>query len=140
MDTLSKKDIGTHVAVVAWLQIMNGLLGIVAGAFVAALLVGIGAIVDDAIAFRIMALTATSLGGLLLVLSVPGVVTGIGLLRRASWARILAMVLAVFELVLFPTGTLLGGYTIFVLAQRSAPEAFGPCCELEKTALKPAAA
>jgi hypothetical protein len=125
MDTLSRKDIETHVAVVAWLQILNGLLGIVVGAFLAALIVGVGAIVNDAIAFRIMALTATSLGGLLLVLSVPGVVAGIGLLRRASWARILALVLAVFELALFPTGTLLGAYTIFVLSQRAVPEAFG---------------
>ncbi|HSB89214.1 MAG TPA: hypothetical protein VLD63_04205 [Anaerolineales bacterium] len=130
----------THVAVVAWLQILNGLLGIVAGAFVAALLVGIGAIVEDAIAFRIMALTATSLGGLLLVLSLPGVVTGIGLLRRASWARILALVLAVFELMLFPTGTLLGAYTIFVLSQRAVPEVFGACCAAEEARVQAAGA
>jgi hypothetical protein len=44
----------------------------------------------------------------------------------------MAQVLAVFELVLFPIGTLLGAYTIFVLSQRAAVEAFGACCELEE--------
>ena len=40
MDVLSKKDFGTHVAVVGWLQIVNGLLGIVIGAFAATLILG----------------------------------------------------------------------------------------------------
>lgn len=132
MDVLSKKELETHVTVVGWLQIVNGLLGIMWGVLLAALILGVGIAVEEAIVLRIMAVTASALGGLLLVLSVPGIIAGIGLLRRASWARVMALVLAVFELALFPIGTLLGGYTIFVLSQRSAPEVFGPCCDLEK--------
>jgi hypothetical protein len=140
MDVLSKKELETHITVVGWMQILNGLLGILVGAFLATLILGVGAAIEDPIVLRIMAVTASALGGLLFVLSIPGVIAGIGLLRRASWSRVMALVLAVFELVLFPTGTLLGGYTIFVLVQRAVPEVFGACCELEMTQMKAAAA
>jgi hypothetical protein len=140
MDTLSKNELGTHVTVVGWLQIVNGLLGIMWGVFLAALILGVGIAVEEAIVLRILLVTASALGGLLFVLSVPGIIAGIGVLRRASWARLMALVLAVFELVLFPIGTLLGGYTIFVLSQRAAPEVFGACCSLEKNQLQAAGA
>ncbi len=131
MDVLSKKDFETHVAVVGWLQIANGLIGLVAGAFAATLILGIGAVTDDAVAFRIMGITAAAIGGLMFVLSVPGVVAGIGLLRRAPWSRVMALVLSAFELVLFPIGTVLGAYTVFVLSQQAAVDAFGTPRTLE---------
>jgi hypothetical protein len=133
MNTLTKKDMQVHVAIIGWLQIVNSLLSIVAGAFVVVLLLGVGVAVEDEIALRIMVATGLAIGGLLLILSLPGLVAGIGLLRRASWARVMAQVLAVFELVLFPIGTLLGIYTIFILSQRAAADVFGPCCALEES-------
>ena len=42
-------------------------------------------------------------------------VTGISLLRRASWARILAIVAAFFSLIHPISGTILGIYTLWVL-------------------------
>jgi hypothetical protein len=131
MDVLSRKDFGTHLAVVGWLQIVNSLLGIVAGAFAATLILGVGVVTDDAVALRIMAVTAASIGGLLFVLGVPGLVAGIGLLRRAPWSRTMALVLSAFQLVLFPTGTLLAAYTVFVLSHQAAIDAFGACCSIE---------
>ena len=50
--------------------------------------------------------------------------TGWGLLRQADWARILAMVLAVLGLFLFPIGTIIGIYVIWVLT--SQPQADAP--------------
>jgi len=140
MDILSKKELETHVTVVGWLQIVNGLLGIMWGVFFATLILGVGIAVEEAIVLRVLLVTASALGGLLFVLSVPGVIAGIGLLRRASWSRVMALVLAAFELVLFPMGTLLGGYTIFVLSQRAATDVFGACCALEETRLQTAGA
>jgi hypothetical protein len=143
MDVLSKKDFEIHLAVVGWLQIVNGLIGIVAGAFMATLILGAGAFTaslmqdggaanEGALLLRFMATTAAALGGLMFVLSVPGVVAGIGLLRRASWSRVMALVLSAFELVLFPIGTVLAAYTVFVLSQRVAVNAFGACCTIEE--------
>ena len=131
MDVLSRKDFGTHLAVVGWLQIVNSLLGIIAGIFAATLILGVGMVTEDAVALRIMTVTAASLGGLLFVLGVPGLVAGIGLLRRASWSRVMALVLSAFELVAFPIGTLLAVYTVFVLSQQAAIDAFGACCSIE---------
>jgi len=131
MDVLSKRDFGTHLAVVGWLQIVNSLLGIVAGAFAATLILGVGVVTEDAVALRLMAVTAASIGGLLFVLGVPGLVAGIGLLRRAPWSRTMALVLSAFELVLFPIGTVLAAYTVFVLSHQAAIDAFGACCSIE---------
>jgi hypothetical protein len=138
MNALTKRDMEVHVAITGWLQIVNSLLSIIVGAFVVVLLLGVGVAVEDEIALRIMVATGLAIGGLLLILSLPGLVAGIGLLRRASWARIMAEVLAVFELVVLPIGTLLGIYTIFILSQRAAVEVFGPCCALEESRLEPA--
>lgn len=140
MDVLSKKDFDTHLAVVGWLQIVNGLIGIVAGAFMAVLILGTGVAIDDAFVTHLMTITAAALGGLMFVLSVPGVVAGIGLLRRASWSRIMALVLSAFELVLFPIGTILAAYTVFVLSQQAAIDGFGACCSIEDGRMQAASA
>ncbi len=131
MDVLGKKDFGTHLAIVGWLQIANGLLGLFLGALAATLIVGLAAIIDIARVFQTMTLTAAVLGGLMVILSIPGIVAGIGLLRRASWSRVMALVLSAFELVLFPFGTVLAAYTVFVLSQQAAVDAFGACCSVE---------
>lgn len=131
MDILSKKDFGTHLAVVGWLQIANGLFGLFLGALAATLIVGLAAIIDVERVFQTITLTAAVFGGLMVVLSIPGIVAGIGLLRRASWSRVMALVLSAFELVLFPFGTILAAYTVFVLSQQAAVDAFGACCSIE---------
>jgi hypothetical protein len=54
---------------------------------------------------------------LLLALSAPGLIGGLALLTRRSWARVYAMVLAAVLLFWFPLGTILGTYTLYVLLQ-----------------------
>lgn len=131
MDILSKRDFRTHLDVVAWLQIVNALLGIIVAAFAATLILGVGVVTEDALTLRILTITAASIGGLHFVLGLPGLVAGIGLLRRAPWSRTMALVLSAFELVLFPLGTILALYTVFVLSQQAAIDAFGACCSIE---------
>lgn len=140
MDILSKKELETHVTVVGWLQIADGVITLLAAAFVVAVLLTVGDIAGDPVAYRFLATIGWLTGGLLLILALPGLVAGIGLLYRENWARMMALVVAVFQLVLFPTGTLLGGYTLFVLSQRAAPEVFGACCALEESRLQAAGA
>jgi hypothetical protein len=45
---------------------------------------------------------------------------GAALRRHESWARVIALALALFNLLLFPFGTLLAGYTVWVLLQEDA--------------------
>jgi hypothetical protein len=59
-----------------------------------------------------------------MVLGIPGMVAGYGLLRRKAWGNILAMVVGFLGLVNFPLGTAIGIYTFWVLLQDSAADYF----------------
>ena len=48
-------------------------------------------------------------------MSLPGIVAGVGLLKFRPWARILAIILAIINLFLFPIGTALGIYTLIIM-------------------------
>jgi hypothetical protein len=122
----------THVKVLAVLHLAMGAIGVV-GACVLMLLFGgaagiIGSIGDpDArIALPILGITGMALVGVVLVRSLPGVVIGIGLLRFRPWARIGGIVLSILDLVLFPFGTVLGVYGLWVLFSTDAARLFGP--------------
>jgi hypothetical protein len=51
----------------------------------------------------------------ILALSIPGIIAGVGLLSYRPWARILTIVLSILDLVSFPFGTALGIYGLWVL-------------------------
>jgi hypothetical protein len=61
-----------------------------------------------------------AVGWVLLARGVLGVIAGWGLLDRQPWARILAIVLAVFTLLHLVLGTALGIYTLWVLLPRES--------------------
>lgn len=56
----------------------------------------------------------------LLCKAAAGVVAGIGLLQRAEWSRMLAIVLGCISLISMPFGTALGIYTLWVLLSPNA--------------------
>lgn len=61
-----------------------------------------------------------TIGGLLIVGAILGIVAGWGLLERQSWARILAILLGCIGLMDMPFGTALGIYTLWVLLPASS--------------------
>ena len=67
-------------------------------------------------------------GWIILIRGAVGVAAGIGLLQRAPWARILALVMAFLSLLSFPFGTALGIYTIWVLLAAGAEEEYNRLC------------
>ncbi|HRX12744.1 MAG TPA: hypothetical protein P5210_13880, partial [Draconibacterium sp.] len=58
------------------------------------------------------------------ILSIPGIIAGIGLLKRKEWARILTLILSVLSLVNFPIGTAIGAYSIWAMVQPEVIELF----------------
>src|SRR5258708_11139179 len=107
----------THVKVLGVLYIALSALGLLGALFlslifgVASGIVGANAEPHEvAIALPIIGLTGTMLVVFLLIISLPGLIAGIGLLRFRPWARILAIVMAVLNLIHIPFGTLLGIY------------------------------
>jgi hypothetical protein len=126
-DHIRSEDISFHVKIVGWLTVISNAIFLVIGAFLLFLLVGIGAASGDSEAFGVLSVVGTALGGFLALLGLPGVIAGIGLLNRAGWGRILALIIAALGLLNFPVGTALGAYTFWVLLQASADSYFsGP--------------
>jgi hypothetical protein len=113
-----------HVNVVGVLRIGFSVLGLLIGGIVFVFVVGGGLISGDPDAIRITGIVGTAIAGFLAVLSVPGIIAGIGLLKRWSWARWLTLILAVFDLVNVPVGTLFGIYTIWVMMQDGTEQLF----------------
>lgn len=121
----------THVKVLGVLYIVLSALGIAAAAFLtlafglASGIVGATADAHDvAIALPVIGLAGTALVIFLLMLSVPGLVTGIGLLKHRAWARILGIVLSAINLIHIPFGTAVGIYGLWVLLNRQTEPLF----------------
>jgi hypothetical protein len=59
---------------------------------------------------------------------VPGIAAdfaaGLGLLQYKSWARILAIILGILNLILFPVGTAVGIYTLIIMFNEEAKALF----------------
>jgi hypothetical protein len=122
----------THVKVLAALHIVLGALGVlVAFALLvifggAAGLLGLSADPEAAIAVPIVGLTGTALVSLVLLLSLPGVIIGLGLFRFRPWARLAGIVLSAFNLLWIPFGTLVGVYGLWVLFSAETERLFVP--------------
>jgi hypothetical protein len=125
MNPISERDVQQHITILGWLYIAGHAIFLVVGAFVFLLLINIAAISGDAEAMTVLSIVGTSVGLLLAVLGIPGVIAGYGLLTRKRWARILTLVVGILGLMNFPLGTAIGVYTFWVLTQPAAAEYFG---------------
>jgi len=126
MNSLNQRQLQLHVPVVGWLLIVGHAIFLLVGVFVFLLLTGIGVASGEREATAVLTTVGTAVGLLLVVLGIPGLVAGAGLLARKSWARILAIVVGTLGLVNVPIGTVIGVYTLFVLMQDAATEYFAP--------------
>ena len=121
----------THVKVVAVLFLVLGGLGVLGALGLMAVFGGAAGIVgmaaegeEAAFAIPIIGITGTMLTAFLLVISLPGVIAGFGLLAYKPWARILGIVLAALNLINVPIGTVLGVYALWVLLHKDSERLF----------------
>ena len=128
MNSITEQDLHTHVQILGWLRIIGAALMAAIGLVLLFFLAGIGVFAaadsGEATPFWVLAMVALFVGGLMVVLALPGLLAGIGLLRRKEWGRILALIVGVFDLLNFPIGTLIAAYSFFVLLQNSATPYF----------------
>lgn len=113
-----------HVTLLGVLFIVYHSLGLLFGLFVLSLLSGIGMLSGDWEAVGIMALIGLVGGSFLIAVAVPGLVAGIGLLKRKTWVRILALIIAFLKIIEFPLGTILAAYAFWVLMQDETERLF----------------
>lgn len=106
-----------HIVIVAVLRLGLSILGLITGVVLYVLLSAFGYLVDDVQLKTVLSIIVNIAMVVLIVLSIPGIIAGIGLLKRKEWARILTLILSALDLVNFPLGTALGIYSIWALVQ-----------------------
>jgi hypothetical protein len=112
-----------HVTVLGILFIVLGALGVIGFLVIVLVFGGAAGIVsvaaDDpeatAIAVPILGTVGTLIALFVLLMSVPDIIAGIGLLGYRPWARILGIVLCILGILHFPFGTIVGVYGLWVL-------------------------
>ncbi|MFP2912503.1 hypothetical protein ACLESD_47290 [Pyxidicoccus sp. 3LFB2] len=72
----------------------------------------------------IMLVVTLAVSGCFVLVGLPGILTGIGLLRRRPWSRTLALVLGILAIPNVPLGTALGIYAIWFYTQPQSERAF----------------
>jgi hypothetical protein len=79
---------------------------------------------DARIAIPIISIVGVGLFFLILLLSIPDIIAGIGLLQFKPWARILGIILSVLHLIHIPFGTAVGIYGLWVLLSGGTEQLF----------------
>jgi hypothetical protein len=119
-----------HIQVLGILHIVYSSIALLSGAIVFLLFFGTGVFVsrlDDVQTANVPAILFTvgsAIALILVIVSIPGIIGGIGLLKRKEWARILVLVVGFLDLLHIPLGTLLGIYTIWALMNDEAIKLF----------------
>ncbi len=114
----------THVKVVGILHVIFGAIGILVAVGFLLLFGGIAGVVglsadhpDAALAVPIVGAVGGILFLIIGVISLPGLIGGIGLLKLAPWSRVLMIVVSALDLVNVPFGTALGIYGLWALTR-----------------------
>jgi hypothetical protein len=124
-----------HVKILGILNIVLGCLGALAGIAVLVVFGGLAGLAgvsagpwsndhDGAMAAPILALIGVCIALFVLLLALPSIIGGWGLLKFKSWARVLMIVVSAFHLFHIPIGTALGVYGLWVLLQNETQRLF----------------
>ena len=120
-----------QVKILAVLHIVLGGLGVAAALIVMVVMGGLGFLAhladnpdEGMLAGGVLGLIGAVAMIVILIISVPGLIAGIGLLSFQPWARILTIILSVLELPGFPLHTVLGIYGLWVLLSNEGAALF----------------
>ena len=121
----------SHVRALAILQIVYASIGLLLGVLAFLVFGGIAAIVglnapidESAIAVPVLTLIGSLAASLLILLSLPRLIAGVGLLQLRPWARILTIIVSVLGILEFPVGTAIGVYGLWVLTHKEGAVLF----------------
>lgn len=114
----------TNVKILGWLHIVMGIIGAIIGALVLFILLGTGLITGDREAMSILVVVGTIIAMVFSIISLPGIITGVGLINFRPWARVFALILSLVNVLNFPLGTILAIYTFVSLLNKDTAEIF----------------
>jgi hypothetical protein len=121
----------THVKILAWFNVVLGALGLLAGfalfssAMVFAEVIRYG-VEEAGIPAAALQIAVILLTGIFLVVSLPCLVLGYGLMNLRPWARVMGIVLSALNLLNVPIGTAISLYAFWVLLKPETEALFKP--------------
>ncbi len=125
----STTDIETHFTIIAVISLIFAIPAILVGALIFfGALIGAGfteAFSDVPLLGALIGAAGFIIGLFFIALAIPGILAGIGLLQRQSWAKIWTYIVAALNLLNFPIGTAFGVYAIWVMTRPEADRALG---------------
>ncbi len=120
-----------HVKAVAILNICLGAVGVLGAVVVFAIFGGIAGVFsyanldpDAQFVAPLIGIIGGAVSFFVALVSIPGIVAGIGLLYYQNWARILMIVLSALNLFHIPFGTALGIYGLWTLLSKETEALF----------------
>jgi len=111
-----------HITILGALYLGLSALGVLAAIIVFIGAAGGGLLSGDAQAAGIAAGAGGIIAIIIMLVSLPGLLAGYGLLTRKPWARIVAIVLGAINLLNIPFGTILGIYTLWAMLKPEAQQ------------------
>ena len=115
---MQRQEMEQHLRIVGWLHIVNGGIAVAIAVLVATLMTGAGALAaaeEGAGIFALIAGMGWAIAAFIGVLSLPSIIGGWGILNHRPWSRVLVLIVSVLNLMNVPVGTLIGGYSLWVL-------------------------
>lgn len=121
-----------HVKVLGILNIVYGGIGALGGIVILIVFGGAYGIVESlsyrqseaAAALPVIAIIGGAIAALLLLMSAPAIITGIGLVQMRPWSKIVGIVVSALHIFNVPFGTALGIYGLFVLCSQQTQSCF----------------
>ena len=118
------RDMGKHVRILGILYIVFGFIMLLTAVFLYVAISMGGILSGDQQAIFITQVVGIVIGSFILLVSIPGIIGGFGLLKYKEWARILVLIMGFLNLINVPLGTILGVYTIWVLMNNNTEDLF----------------
>jgi hypothetical protein len=103
-----------HIKILGWLYVVSGAL-VLGVAVLFGSVFGLAGFFTRGQDGAVLGVIGAVVAGFILVMSLPAIILGWGLLTWKPWSRILGIVLSVLHLASFPIGTLIGAYGLWVL-------------------------
>jgi hypothetical protein len=114
----------SHIKAVGLLHVILGSLGILGGVIAMVVFGALAGFVqfsdssnNSAVAVPVLGAIGTMIFVVVVLISIPGLIGGIGLMRMAPWSRIFMIVISALDLLHVPLGTALGIYGLWVLTK-----------------------
>ncbi|MFW5775494.1 MAG: hypothetical protein ACOCW2_04315 [Chitinivibrionales bacterium] len=115
MQQTNAEGMEKHMDILGWLYIVINVLFIILAAVLFFSIRWLGQAAEEEAVFFLSRAAATAVAVFFSLVSIPGILVGVGLLKRRGWAKVVALVLGIINIFNVPVGTILGVYTLWVV-------------------------